>query len=170
MIASKVPFLTFTPKPHTFRDSHFCVPLKHCYIFQAVRFCTKAIILSILETVMTAIIIIYSTNLSRPQRWRDTSGDTHRSFGPVCLFLLVNITVCQTCFHSTFFSGIFLPRREHGWHRWMLSHCCFQARGLSQQQHTQKTPTTQTTGSIQRRDWLFSFLVVLPCSLSSLCC
>lgn len=50
---------------------------------------------------------------------------------------------------NVFFSGVFLPPSDRGRHRWILRHCCFQARGLSQWQHTQKTQTTQTTGSIQ---------------------
>lgn len=153
MTASKIPFLTFIPKSHlhTFRDSHFCLhPSEHFGIFQAVRFCTKAIILSILEMVLTAIII-YSTNLSRVL------------CVCACVYVLcldVTVTAVESyqihiavsvpnVFSFHIFSAVFLPLSNHRWHRWMLSYRCFQAQGLSQLQHTQKTLTTQT-GSIQQ--------------------
>lgn len=97
--------------------------------------------------VLTAIIRIYSTNLSRVLF--------------VCVYVLcldVTFTAVESyqihiavsvpnVFSFHIFSAVFLPLSNHRWHRWMLSYRCFQAQGLSQLQHTQKT---QTTGSIQQ--------------------
>lgn len=74
---------------HTF----VCVPLEHLEVFfQAVRFCTKTIIPSILQMVMTAIILISGTSLScfcvwESQQWRFTKGPTRCIFGLFCWWI-----------------------------------------------------------------------------------
>lgn len=105
-------FLSFTQKSHlhTFKDSHFCLcpsgtlGVFFCFFFLAVRFCTKTIIPSILQMVLTAIIIISGTSLScfcDSRSGGDLPGAPHVAF---LVHLLVNITsLCQTCFYSTSF-------------------------------------------------------------------
>lgn len=95
----------------------------------------KTIILSILEMVMTAIIIIYGANLSRVVcilcGGVELPAATHIAVSVLCVLFVSEYHRVPNVF-LFIFSSAFLPPSDHGWHCWMLSHYCFQARGLSQ--------------------------------------